>query len=217
MSIRRIDEAPRDITIYKKIKPDTEEFLKSRIQKLNQEIAQLKQNQSSGNSEKDPNENSKILTSLEEKLTIEKEENAALKIEADELEQQLDNSKSRLEILTQENARFKKELETASKRIEPLQKSLEDVQAKNKELKATLAEEPSFPEEVLISKIGKYMIEDDGTIFIACKVKTKEDGPLSPTTICGKLGAFTALQEKAQAASDADVDVDNEDEENDDQ
>ena len=46
------------------------------------------------------------------------------------------------------------------------------------------------------------MIEDDGTIHVACKVKKSEEGALEATTICGNLGAFNGLYQKAKQISE---------------
>ena len=203
MATRRINQNPRENQIVKlSSNQEAEDFLKNKITELRREVAQLKK------------ENEILKSNGTPKNKVE-EEIGKLNAKTIILETELKNSQSIVKDLREklkqtelEKEKTEKELDAASKRVAPLQKSLEETQAKNKELKEAVSE-TTFPEEIRISKIGKYMIEEDGTIFIACKVKTTEDGPLETTTLCGNLVAFTTLQEKAQAASNETEEEDN--------
>lgn len=199
MATRRIEQPPKEKYIKKQNKPEVDDFLKTKITELNKELGQLRA------------ENEKLKKSNgENQISFEiEEEMDKLNTYNISLETELKDAQDEIEILTDANSelvtekeKINKELEMASSRVDQLQKSLETTMAKNKELKEMAVQPSPFPEEVRISKIGKSMIEDDGTIFIACKVKTKEDGPLETTTLCGNLSAFKGLVEKAEAASE---------------
>lgn len=62
----------------------------------------------------------------------------------------------------------------------------------------------SLPAELKISKIGKATMEEDSTIYVACKMRTNgddTDDALEPVILCASFGAFQGLYQKAKSAS----------------